>query len=146
MKKKFSTKWNSSTAVAKQRKYRFNAPLHVKQKFLSVHLSPELRKKHNTRSVGLRVGDKVKVLRGQFKTRENKVERVDLKKSKVYITGIERAKKDGAKSHIPLNPTNLMITELNLEDKLRKEKLIKTPKKEKSEKPQEKKIEPAKKE
>ena len=123
MKKQFSSSWKSSKKPSKQRKYRYNAPTHIKQKFLSVHLSKELRKKHGTRSFCVAKGDKVKVLRGQFKGRENKVEDVSHKKTRVYVTGLERAKKDGTKSRYPLNPTNLLITELNLDDKKRKESL-----------------------
>ena len=75
MKKKFTTTWKKSTQVKKQRKYRYNAPLHIKQKFMHSHLSPELRKKHNTRSAQLKTGDKVKILRGAFRKKEGKVER-----------------------------------------------------------------------
>ncbi len=67
MKNKFSAKWKSSKQVRKQRKYRHNAPLHVKQKFVHVHLSKELKKKYQTRNLGLKKGDKVKVLRGQYR-------------------------------------------------------------------------------
>jgi len=141
MKKKFSTKWKSSKRPGKQRKYQKQAPLHIKQKFLSTHLSKDLRNKHGTRNITLAKGDKVKVIRGQFKGRENKVERIDHKNLRVYITGIERAKKDGSKSLIPLKTVSLMITELNLEDKKRKAVLerqgkapVKPAKKEKAEK------------
>lgn len=128
MKKAFSTNWNSSKSVSKQRKFRFQAPLHIKQKFLSGHLSKELRAKYGLRAVQIRTGDKVKVMRGQFRGRENKVERVDVKESKIYITGIERSKKDGSKSHIPVIPSNVLVTDLNLDDKKRKEKLEKAKK------------------
>ncbi|NQU79830.1 50S ribosomal protein L24 [Candidatus Woesearchaeota archaeon] len=119
MKQAFSTNWNSSKRPAKQRKYVYNLPLHTQSRILSVHLSSDLRKKHNTRSTPVAKGDKVKVLRGQHKGRENKVERVDHKKTKVYIMGIETTKKDGSKSAYPIKPSNIMITELNLEDKKR---------------------------
>ncbi|MBI2151956.1 50S ribosomal protein L24, partial [Candidatus Woesearchaeota archaeon] len=66
---------------------------------------------------------KVKVMRGQFTKKEGKVERIELKRLRVYITGIEIIKKDGNKLLFPLNPAKLMITELDLSDKLRKEKL-----------------------
>jgi large subunit ribosomal protein L24 len=129
MKQAFSTKWKSSKRPAKQRKYRYNAPLHISQKFLSAHLSKDLIKRYRTRSVQIVSGDKVKVVRGQFKGRENKVEKADHKNTRVYITGIERAKKDGSKSMIPINPTNLIITELNLDDKNRKAAMEKGAKK-----------------
>jgi large subunit ribosomal protein L24 len=56
--KKFSISWRKSIKPRKQRLFRFNAPLHVKQKLMHVHLSPELRKKYNLRNIGLKKGDK----------------------------------------------------------------------------------------
>ncbi|MBW2974217.1 50S ribosomal protein L24 [Candidatus Woesearchaeota archaeon] len=119
MKKKFSSSWKKSRQVRKQRKYRYNAPLHIKQKFVHVHLSKELKKKYNTRSLGLKKGDKVKVVRGQFRKHTGNVEKVDLKKCKVILSGIEITKKEGSQTTYPINPSNLVITELNLDDKMR---------------------------
>lgn len=119
MKTKFSTSWKRSKQPRKQRKYRYNAPLHIKQKFVHAHLSKELKKKYKRRSLGLRKGDKVKVMRGQYKKHIGKVERIALKKNKVYVEGIEITKKDGTKTTYPIDPSNLMITELNLDDKMR---------------------------
>ncbi|MBI4983274.1 50S ribosomal protein L24 [Candidatus Woesearchaeota archaeon] len=120
---KFSTAWKRSTKARKQRRYRFNAPLHLKQKQLHVHLSPDLRKKYGYRNVQARKNDKVKVLRGPFAKKEGKVERINLKKERVFITGIEMIKKDGTKLLVPLHPSNLMIIDLDLNDKKRKHKL-----------------------
>ena len=117
--KNFSTAWKSSTKPKKQRKYRINAVLHIKQKFLHSHLSKELRKKYGKRSTSVRKGDKVKIMRGRFKKHEGKVEMVDLKNTRVFVNGAESTKKDGTKISLALNPSNLMITELNFEDKSR---------------------------
>jgi hypothetical protein len=38
---------------------------------------------------------------------------------------VEYTKKDGTKKMLPLNPSNLMITELNMDDKLRQKILEK---------------------
>lgn len=119
MKKEFSISWKSSKKPNKQRKYRINAPLHIKQKMSSSHLSKELRKKYNKRSTSLRKGDKVKIIHGNFKKHEGKVERIELGKTRVFVSGVEYTKKDGTKKMLPLNPSNLMITELNMDDKLR---------------------------
>ena len=126
MKTAFSKSWNRSVQPRKQRKFRFNAPLHIRQKFVRAHLSKELREKYSRRSCSLKTGDKIKVLRGGFKGKVGKVERIDLKKSKIYITGIESVKKEGTKYLIPLEPTNLMVTELNLDDKKRKDMLVRS--------------------
>lgn len=120
MKKKFSATWKSSKQPRKQRKYRYNAPLHIRQKFVRAILSKELRKKHGKRNFGLKKGDKVKVMVGQFKKHEGKVEKVDLKRLKIYIEGVEVVKKDGTKTTYPFEPSNLMITELSLDDKMRR--------------------------
>lgn len=129
--KLWSRLWNRAKEVRKQRKYRYNAPLHTKQKFIHAHLSPELRNKYGTRNLGVRTGDKVKILRGQFKKKTGKVNKVSLVYGKVYIDGIESIKREGAKVFYPINPSNIMIIELNLEDKRRKLKLEKNMKQEK---------------
>jgi len=123
--KDWSKNWKASKKPSKQRKYRYNAPLHVKQKLMGVHLSSELRKKYETRNITIRTGDKVRVLRGQFSKKSGKVSEVKVKLGKVYVEGIEHVKRDGSKTFIPLNPSNLMITELILDDKLRRKKLTK---------------------
>ncbi|MBT5022103.1 50S ribosomal protein L24 [Candidatus Woesearchaeota archaeon] len=123
MKKTFSLSWKSSKQPRKQRKYKANVPLHLKRKFLSAHLGKELREKYKRRNFPLVSGDKVKIFTGQFKGKEGKIDRVALKRGRVYITGIERARKDGSKSMYPFQPSNLLIIELNLKDKKRKEAL-----------------------
>ncbi len=117
VKKKFSKDWNKSKKPGKQRKYRFNAPLHLRQKFVSVHLSKELRTKYKKRNLVVKKGDIVIILRGQYRKKTGKVARVDIKKSKVFIEGIESVKKDGTKTLYPFTPSNLLITELNLDKK-----------------------------
>lgn len=111
--------WKSSKKAKKQRKYRYNAPLHIKKKFVGSHLSKELREKYKTRSMSIVKGDKVKVARGQFKGRTGKVEEVNIRKCKILISGIEIQKKDGSKAGCPINPSNVSIIELKLEDKKR---------------------------
>ncbi|MCF7871819.1 50S ribosomal protein L24 [Candidatus Woesearchaeota archaeon] len=124
MKTKFSTTWKHSKQTRKQRKYLHNAPLHIKQKLQSTNLSKELRQKYGTRNTTVRKGDKVKILRGKFKGQETKVEELNLKTGKIYLTKIEITKKDGSKTRVPHRANNLQITELNLDDKRRKQKLL----------------------
>ncbi len=123
MKKQFSTKWKASKQPRKQRKYRAKAGLHIKKKFVGVNLSKELRKKHEKRNIAVRKGDVVKVMRGKFKGKQGKITGVKLKISKVVIEGIQVKKMDGSKVDIKLQPSNLQIIELNLEDKKRIKKM-----------------------
>ena len=126
VKSKFSSAWKNSTQIRKQRKYRFNAPLHVLQKFVHVHLAPSLREKYGKRQIQIKKGDKVQVMRGTHKKKEGAVERVDLKQTKIYVTGVDVAKKDGSTVLVALNPTNVMITVLNTKDSKRKLDVKKT--------------------
>jgi large subunit ribosomal protein L24 len=115
----WSSAWKSSKNPKKQRKYVRTAPKHVKSKQSGSHLSSDLRKKHGKRSMRVRKGDKVKVLVGTFKGKTGKVERIDTRKQRVFVTGIELLKKDGSKTMYPIKPSNLMIQELDLSDKKR---------------------------
>ena len=118
---KHSTNWKSSTKPKNQRKYRFNAPLHLRGNFLKAHLSDELSKKFDKRNFRLKTGDKIKVMKGIFAGKTGKVEKIDTKKVKAYIEGIEIKKIDGTKVRVSIAIPNLMITELNLKDKKRTE-------------------------
>ena len=123
--KNFSKAWKSSSKPKKQRKYAAQAPLHIKGKMLAAHLSKELKEKHAKRSLRVIKGDKVKVMTGGFKGKTGLVEKVYVKTQKIEIAGVEYTKRDGSKSKYPINVTNVMITDLNLNDKRRKEKLSK---------------------
>lgn len=127
MKKKtsFARSWNASTQPRKQRLYRYVAPLHVKQTFMQVHLSKELRAKYGMRALSVRKGDTVKVMRGQFVKKEGKVERVDLKKGKVYVYGVEVIKKDGTKLPMAIHPSNLLLVVAEMSDAKRRGKVEK---------------------
>ena len=119
MKKEFSKHWKSSKQPRKQRKYLANAPLHIRKKFIGVNLSKELRKTHDRRSIPVKKGDVVKILRGKFKGKQGKVIEVKLKISKISVEGIQVKKLDNSKANIKLQPSNLQIIELNTEDKKR---------------------------
>jgi len=123
MKNKFSRSWKASKKPRKQRKYRYQAPLHIKQKFMIARLSKELQKKYNIKRIQVKKGDTVKIMRGQFQKKTGKVNAVNLKKERVFVENAHYIKKDGAKSFYPIHPSNLLITELIIEDKKRKNKL-----------------------
>ena len=115
----WNTNWTGSVKPRKQRAYVRSAPLHVRNTFLGSHLSKELRQKLKQRSLRVRKGDKVKVLRGQHKGKSGTVDRVDTKRMKVYITGIEFTKKDGSKAFYPVHPSKIMIQDIEGTDKRR---------------------------
>ena len=130
MKTTYSRTWKASKQPRKQRKYQHNAPLHVKAKQINATLHKDLRKKYTIRTIRLREGDKVKILRGQYKGQEGKIEEVNIKRGRIFITKVERAKKDGSKSKVPIHPSNVQVLDLQLEDKKRVERLSKKKKQE----------------
>jgi len=107
----------------KQRRALFNAPKHVKAKVLSAHLSDELKDKYKRRSFPIRKGDTVKIVRGDFKGFSGTVLTVDRDKMRIYVEGVTREKVDGSKVPIPIHPSKVIITKLNLDDKRRVEAL-----------------------
>ena len=115
--------WNSVKDRRKQRKYIYNAPIHVRRKLMSAHLSKELREKYKRRSFPIKKGDKVKVMRGNYKGLEGKVIKVDLKNYRVHVEGATMKRNDGTTVYYPIHPSNLMIVELDLSDKAREEAL-----------------------
>ena len=119
MKQKFSKHWIGSKQPRKQRKYRANAPNHLRHKLMSANLSKELRTKYGKRNFPIRKDDNVKIMRGEFKNKTGKIVSVDLKRLRISIEGIQKSKKDGTKVNVWFNPSNLQIKELNLEDKKR---------------------------
>ncbi|MFQ6068105.1 MAG: 50S ribosomal protein L24 [Candidatus Bathyarchaeia archaeon] len=106
-----------------QRKKLFQAPPHLRHRYFSAPLSAELKKKHGTNSVPVRTGDIIRVMRGDRKGFEGKIIRVDRKKYRIFVEGITREKVDGTTIPIPIHPSKVMIINLNLDDKWRREAL-----------------------
>lgn len=108
------------TKPTKQRKMLFQAPDHIRYKFFAAPLSPQLKKSHKVKTIPVRSGDTVRVMRGDHKGFEGKITRVDRRKYRVYVEGLTREKVDGTAIFVPVHPSKVMITNLNLDDKWRK--------------------------
>ena len=100
----------------KQRKALYNAPAHARGKNLSASLSKDLREKVGTRTLPLRSGDKVRVLRGDFKGHEGEILDVDYNSYKVTIEDVTLSKSDGTAIFLPVDPSNLMIIDADTKD------------------------------
>src|SRR6266849_8837939 len=91
-------------------------------------LSEELRDKHGRTAVRPVKGDGVRIVRGGFKGIEGKITGVDTKRGKLFIEGVTREKAAGGKtSPVPIDASKVVITNLNLEDKIRKQRLEREP-------------------
>jgi large subunit ribosomal protein L24 len=105
----------------KQRKRLFNAPAHIRHKIMSAPLSRELAASRGAKTLPVRKGDTVRIMRGDNKGFEGKVSRVALKEYRIYMEGLTREKVDGTNIFLPIHPSKVQIRNLNLDDKWRKD-------------------------
>ena len=91
------------------------------------HLSKQLRLKYVQRSVRILNGDTVKVIRGEFKGVDGKVVKVSTAKHTIAIEGIKKQKRKGDKIDVYIDSSNVVITNLNMDDKWRTARLEKKP-------------------
>jgi len=112
-----------STQPRKQRKEREEAPLHKRNKYVRATLSDELREEYGTRSVRVSEGDTVEIMRGDYAGEEEEVLRVELDETKIYVEDVTVEKTDGEEVPRPVDASNLRVTELNLQDGEREERI-----------------------
>ena len=93
----------------KQRKYLHEMGLHERKKKVKGHLSKELKKELKKRSIGLRKGDEVKIMRGSHKGFKGKIIRVDRKHSRIFIDKLARKKADGTEILLGVPAAKLMV-------------------------------------
>jgi large subunit ribosomal protein L24 len=128
-----SVRKTTSSQPRKQRLARAHAPHHLARKQMASHLSEELLLKYNRRSMTVITGDEVKVLRGDHKGKSGRIVAIDVSVRKVTVAGVTNKKADGTEVALPVDPSNLVIVKLNLEDKRREAKLDATAESQKGE-------------
>ena len=114
-----------SKKPGKQRAKLAEMPLHQRKRLVCAHLSKELRESLKKRSLPVKKGDTVKIMRGKFRGKTGKVVRVDLRKARVYIEKITRKKTDGSEILVPFNASNLKIVSVDRSDEKRLKQLAK---------------------
>jgi large subunit ribosomal protein L24 len=82
-------------------------------------LSPDLRAQYGIRSIRVKQGDGVKVMRGEYKGIEGKVNKVHAEEYGLAIEGIQREKARGGNVPVLVHPSKVMVVSLNLDDKWR---------------------------
>ncbi|MEM1982150.1 MAG: 50S ribosomal protein L24 [Sulfolobales archaeon] len=112
-----------SSKPSKQRISLVNASLNQRRKLLAARLSDELISKYGIKRISVRVGDVVKIMRGDWVGHEGKVVKVDLKKGRIHVEGVTIKKADGTPIYYPIHPSKVVITKLDVSDKWR-EKVI----------------------
>jgi len=128
MKSEFSKTWNSSKQPRKQVKFRANAPNHIKRTFMGATLDKKLREKFGMRSIEVKKGDEVKIMRGKFRGKQGKVGNVDVKHTRIEVDGVQRSKAGGEKLVTWFHPSNVKIIILDEKDNRRFKKAKKVEK------------------
>ena len=95
------------------------APKQLAERKLRSPLSRALREKYGRRNLRVIAGDTIKVVRGEYSGIEGKIEKVNMKRGSLAIEGIQREKVRGGNVKVEINSTNVIITDLDLDDKYR---------------------------
>jgi len=106
----------------KQRKERAEAALHERHQVRAT-LTGDLREEYDQRSVRVNEGDTVEVMRGDFAGETGDVLDVDLTDETISVEEVTIEAADGEEVPRRLQPSNVRVTSLNLEDDLRQARL-----------------------
>jgi len=81
----------------------------------------KLQERYDKKHFGIRTGDTVEIMRGDFKGQSGKVN--EIKGEKAVIEGITVKKADGSATPKGINISNVRITKIDLSDSWRMDKL-----------------------
>ncbi len=116
----------NSIQPRKQRLADYNKNYNQRNRAMAAHLNDDLLKEYSrTRSVTVRKGDTVKVVRGAFRGQVAKVVKSFPARGLISIEEATLTKADGKKVARMFRPSNVVITKLDLSDPWRREKLNK---------------------
>ena len=98
-------------------------PKHQRDKMVGAVLEESLRKQYGRKNIRVVKGDSVRIMRGEYKGVEGKVEKVNTEHATFHIEGIQREKIRGGQVKVPIPSSNVMVISLNLDDNYRSRKL-----------------------
>ncbi len=101
----------------KQRKALFNYKNHQKSKLLTVRVADFVREEYGIKSLPLRVGDGVRITRGEFKDFEGEIIEIN-KKQRAKIKEATFDKADGTQFHPAIHISKMVITKFTKEKKM----------------------------
>lgn len=110
---------NKTIKPSKQRKRLADAVYHNKRKQLVSPLDTEMQKAVNKKKATIKKKDTVKIMTGQHKGKTSQVLKVNYTTSKIYLKDIKVTNSKGQEKNTPFDASNLLITNLTLEDKKR---------------------------
>jgi large subunit ribosomal protein L24 len=107
----------------KQRTREERASLHEKHRQVRATLAGDLREEYGKRSARVNAGDTVEVMRGDFAGEEGEVVTVDLRDAVVHVEDVTLETADGEDVPRAMETSNLRITDLDLGDDRREDRL-----------------------
>ena len=107
----------------KQRTRQRNASLHERHDQVRAPLAEDLREEYGQRNVRVNAGDTVEVTRGDHAGETGEVEDVDLRDASITVEGVTVEKSDGEEVPRRLDASNVLVTDLDLDDTRRVERL-----------------------
>jgi large subunit ribosomal protein L24 len=96
---------------------------HTRHSSVAAHLNDSLHQQYHINSLRVIKGDTVRVMRGEYGGIEGKVDSVNTMTGTLAIEGIQREKVRGGNVKVRIHSSNVLITNLNLDDKRRQENL-----------------------
>jgi len=116
-----TNKKNKTKSKRKQRRRLYNLPTHKKNILFNAKLHEDLQAEYGIKRMTIRNGDSVLVVRGEFRDMEGKVSKVDRQKAQLFIEGASIEKSSGTTFDIPIHPSNVILTKIEVKkDKWRK--------------------------
>ena len=95
-----------------QRKLQLLAPSSIKRKLMNCHLAKSLRDQYKIRSLPVKRGDDVKILKGKAKGKTAKVVQVYRRRNVIYVDKVNREKQNGQSIFLPIKPCYCVIEKL----------------------------------
>jgi large subunit ribosomal protein L24 len=114
---------NSPHSPRRQRRAVYEADTFERRRRMTVPLSRELRRRFHLRSVPLRKGDTVRVMRGSYVGREERVAKLNRRDYTVTLDNVTLKSGEEKLKPLPVRTNHLLIVRLNLADSWRRESL-----------------------
>ena len=105
---------------------------HNRDASIAAHLDDNLNKQYSLRSYRVIKGDTVRIMRGEYSGIEGKVESVNTIRGTLAIEGIQREKVRGGNVKVKIHSSNVLISNFNMDDKYRQNRLQRRESKENS--------------
>lgn len=107
----------------RQRRAVYSADSFERRLRMTVPLSRELRARFHRRSVPLRKGDTVRVMKGSYVGREERVQKMDRRSYTVTLDNVTLKSGEEKLKPLPIRTNHLLLVRLNLADGWRREAL-----------------------